>query len=154
MHAIALSWLWLRFKARGIDLTAVAVTATDGFRIPPISQLRKVLVVNIAGHRDHEARRLFDRILIGREVYMFCLRILFMAVSAWRAQLLLIPMHQSIEIVPGNILGQHFKVCRLRMGDSLRRNRIAHCLGGPVLQCGRDGNTENGAAHKECRSEA
>jgi hypothetical protein len=93
------SWQRLRFKTRGIDLTPVAITAAYWFRITPISQLRKVLVVNVARHSNHEARRLFDRVFIGREIYMLRLSILFMAVSAWRAQFVLIPMHQLIKVI-------------------------------------------------------
>ena len=41
--------LWIRFEVGRIDLSLVAVAATERLRIPPVSQLCKVLVVDVAG---------------------------------------------------------------------------------------------------------
>lgn len=75
----------------------MAIATGDGLCVPSVPELSKILVVDVAGHRDHEARRLLDGILVGRVVDLRGLRIFVMAVSTGNAKLLLIPVHQLVD---------------------------------------------------------
>jgi len=77
----------------------MAVTASNGRCVASVAELGEILIVDVAGHRNHEARRLLDRILVGRVVDLLGLRILLMTVSAGNAKLLFIPVHQLVDVI-------------------------------------------------------
>jgi hypothetical protein len=109
-----------------LHLSLVTIAASKRLGVPSVSKLREIFVVDVIGHRDHESRRLLDRILIGREINLPGLRILFVTVSARYTEVCLIATHQLIDIVSGNILWQYFQVLRRGIRNARSRSYVTH----------------------------
>lgn len=91
-------------------MSLVAVAAGQGLCVPPVSELGKILGIDVVCHPNHEARRLLHGVGVGSEVHTFCLRIFFVAIPAWGADCFAVVMHERPEIFAGDIFGQSCEI--------------------------------------------
>ena len=95
------------FRARH---AAVTGTAGDGIGGLAIGQLGQVFGVDVVGHPDHHARLLFDRIRIGGEIGAFCLRVACVTEGAFDAEVTLVLVHKSNDLVSRDVFGESLDV--------------------------------------------